>query len=276
MAVGGHFAPPLVIPRALTIAGSDSGGGAGIQADLKTFTVFRVFGTSAITALTAQSTVGVAGIHVVPPEFVRQQIDAVLGDIGTDAAKTGMLATAAIVLEVARAVRDYRLEKLVVDPVMAAESGAALLEAEARDALMRELVPRAALLTPNRAEASALVGAPVDSVEDARRAARLLVQRGARAVLVKGGHLGSGDAVDVLDDGQQVHELRAPRQPVRHTHGTGCQLSAAIAAGLARGEPLLAAVHTAKQFIDIAIRHGLALGAGHGPANPLAWLDRGD
>lgn len=262
-----------VVPRALTIAGSDSGGGAGLQADLKTFTAFRVYGMSVVTALTAQNTQGVTGIHPVPPAFVRSQIDAVLGDIGADAVKTGMLANAAIIATVARAVRDYRSANLVVDPVMVAQSGGALLEASACDALLSELIPLATITTPNLHEATILSGVEIGSVADMRRAARALVTRGARAVLVKGGHLAGDESVDVFDDGRVVQELRAKRLDTPHTHGTGCQLSAAITAGLARGRPLLDAITTAKHFIAVAIAHGLPLGAGHGPANPMAWLD---
>ena len=266
-------ASPPVIPRALTIAGSDSSGGAGIQADLKTFTVFRVYGSSAITALTAQNTRGVSAIHAVPAAFLRAQIDAVLGDIGTDAVKTGMLATASAVEAAARALRDYRIEKLVVDPVMVAQTGAALLEPDAIEALRRELFPLATIVTPNAHEAAALVGFEVADVEGLRRAARDLIRSGARAVLVKGGHLGGDEAVDIFDDGCVVQELRAPRFATRHTHGTGCQLSAAITACLAWGKPLTEAVAIAKRFITVAIENGLALGGGDGPANPIAWLD---
>jgi len=260
-----------MLPRALTIAGSDPSGGAGIQADLKTFTVFGVYGMSAITALTAQNTRGVSGIQTVPAEFVRRQIDAVASDIGIDAAKTGMLPTAEIVRTVAAAVRAHRLAPLVVDPVMRATSGDALCDADVRAALLGELIPLAALVTPNTHEATALTDVRIQSLDDMRAAARGLIARGARAVLVKGGHL-EGDAVDILDDGLDVRELRAPRVSTPHTHGTGCQLSAAITAGLAAGLPLLAAVERAKQFITAAIRDGLAIGHGSGPANPLAWL----
>jgi hydroxymethylpyrimidine/phosphomethylpyrimidine kinase len=260
-----------MIARALTIAGSDSGGGAGIQADLKTFTVFGVFGMSAITALTAQNTCGVTGIHAVPASFVRQQIDVVASDIGIDAAKTGMLVNAEIISVVAQAVRAHRIEPLVVDPVMVSGSGARLLEDDARDTLRRELLPLASLVTPNIPEAENLTGVKIASVGDMRRAARALLDLGARASLVTGGHLESGEAIDVFDDGATVHELAAPRVVTRHTHGTGCQLSAAITASLARGRCLRDAVDEAKRFITIAITHGLAIGQGTGPANPMAW-----
>jgi hydroxymethylpyrimidine/phosphomethylpyrimidine kinase len=268
-----------MLARALTIAGSDSGGGAGIQADLKTFTVFGVYGMSAVTALTAQNTCGVTGIHAVPAGFVRAQIDAVVSDIGVDAAKTGMLVSAEIISTVANAVREHAITPLVVDPVMLAQSGVALLEPTAGATLQRELLPLATLVTPNVPEAEALTRMTIRSVAEMRQAARALIDLGAAACLVKGGHLSgddaAGDAVDVFDDGRNAIELRVARLPTPHTHGTGCQLSAAITAELARGTPLLAAVERAKRFITVAIRHGLALGKGAGPANPLAWLKEG-
>ncbi|MFQ5667584.1 MAG: bifunctional hydroxymethylpyrimidine kinase/phosphomethylpyrimidine kinase, partial [Candidatus Binatia bacterium] len=250
-------------------------GGAGIQCDLKTFTVLGVFGTSAITALTAQNTCGVRGIHAVPAAFVRQQIDAVVSDIGADAVKTGMLASADTVHAVASAIRDHHIQQLVVDPVMAAQSGAELLPSEAREALLRELLPLASLVTPNIEEAQVLTGCQIVSVDDMREAARALVAAGAGASLVTGGHLEAGEAIDVFHDGHELHRLAAPRLPVRHTHGSGCQLSAAVAAHLARGCALPAAVEGAKRFITVALRHGLAIGRGTGPANPLAWLEPG-
>jgi hydroxymethylpyrimidine/phosphomethylpyrimidine kinase len=261
-----------MIRRLLTIAGSDSSGGAGIQADLKTFTVFRAYGMSAVTALTAQNTRGVSGVFPVPPEFVRAQIEAVAEDIGVDAAKTGMLANDAIIRAVADAVRAHRIAPLVVDPVMVAHSGGRLLDADAVSTLRERLIPLASLVTPNVPEAGALLDRVVESVADMRDAARRLVELGPRAVLVKGGHLSGGDAVDVLHDGREIHELRAPRIATLNTHGTGCMLSAAIAACLATGMSLIDAVHRAKRFISAAIAAGLPLGKGNGPANPLAWL----
>jgi hydroxymethylpyrimidine/phosphomethylpyrimidine kinase len=262
-----------VIPRVLTIAGSDPSGGAGIQADLKTFTVFGVYGMSAITALTAQNTLGVSEVYPVSPRFVRAQIDAVAGDVGIDAAKTGMLANRAVVEAVAAAVRAHRIAPLVVDPVMRAQSGAQLLEDEASSALLAELLPLAALVTPNVPEAAALLGMHIASLADMREAARRLVVAGAAAALVTGGHLDGAEAVDVLYDGATLHELRAPRIATPHTHGSGCMTAAALAACLARGMPLLAAAEEAKRFISKAIAGGLALGTGSGPANPLAWLE---
>jgi hydroxymethylpyrimidine/phosphomethylpyrimidine kinase len=259
---------------AVTIAGSDSGGGAGIQADIKTFTVFGVYGMSAITALTAQNTLGVSGVEAVSPEFVRAQIDAVAADVGIDAAKTGMLANRPIIEAVAAAVRAHRIAPLVVDPVMVAQSGARLLEPDARGALLRELLPLATVVTPNLPEAEALLDMRVSDIAEMRDAARRLVDAGAAAALVKGGHLDGGDAVDIFFDGAQLHELRAPRIATAHTHGTGCMLAAAIAACLGRRMALLDAVREAKRFISVAIAGGLALGRGNGPANPLAWLDK--
>ena len=270
--------PPLdatltMVPCALTIGGSDSGGGAGIQADLKTFTVFRVFGTSAVTALTAQNTRGVLGIHPVPSAFVRAQIDAVAGDLRIDAAKTGMLGEAAVVSAVAAAVQTHRIAPLVIDPVMVAQSGTPLVPDDAIDALRRELLPLATLVTPNLYETQVLTGIVIETVADMRHAARALIDIGARACLVKGGHLPGPDACDVFDDGRDSRLLTCPRLHTPHTHGTGCQLAAAITANLALGLPLFAAIGRAKRFITVAIRHGLAIGHGAGPANPLAWLD---
>ncbi len=265
-----------MIPRALTIAGSDSGGGAGIQADLKAFTVLRVFGMSAVTALTAQNTCGITDVYPLPATFVRRQIDAVMSDIGADAVKTGMLVNAEIIAVVAQAVRQYGVRLLVLDPVMAAETGTPLLEDTARDVFVKQLLPPSVLVTPNIHEAQALTGVVINSVADMGRAARALVELGARAALVKGGHLSGAEAVDVLDDGQAQHEFAAARLPAMHTHGTGCLLSAAITAHLARGADLRTAIEHAKQFVSVAIRYGLPIGQGSGPANALAWLgDRG-
>ncbi len=261
-----------MLPRVLTIAGSDSSGGAGIQADLKTFTVFRTYGMSALTALTAQNTRGVSGIVTVAPAFVRAQIDAVAADVGVDAAKTGMLATRAIIAAVAEAVRAHGIAPLVVDPVMLAQSGARLLDADAGAALLAELVPLAAVVTPNVPEAETLLGRRIGDVADLHEAAARLRERGARAVLLKGGHLPGPEAVDVLADADGTLELRAARLATPHTHGTGCMTAAALAARLAHGDTLRDAAHVAKRFITAAIAAGLPLGAGAGPANPLAWL----
>jgi len=265
-----------MLPRVLTIAGSDCSGGAGLQADLKTFTVFGVYGMSAVTALTVQNTRGVHEVLPIAPEFVAAQIEAVANDIGIDAAKTGMLANGAIVAAVAQTVRAHRIAPLVVDPVMAAQSGGRLLREEAATVLREQLVPLAALVTPNIPEAEALLDTRIASVADMQAAARALVDAGAAAALVKGGHLRGSEAVDVLYDGRDMLELRAPRLSTPHTHGTGCITAAAIAACLARGMPLRSAVEEAKRFVTAAIEHGLPLGGGSGPANPLAgFADRG-
>ncbi|HTZ52214.1 MAG TPA: bifunctional hydroxymethylpyrimidine kinase/phosphomethylpyrimidine kinase [Spirochaetia bacterium] len=263
--------------RALTIAGSDSGGGAGIQADLKTFAALGVFGTSAITALTAQNTRGVLGVFPVPPEFVGLQIDAVAVDIGADAVKTGMLANRSIIEMVAAKVREHGLGPLVVDPVMVAKGGDRLLEPQARDALVTVLLPLAAVVTPNLPEAEVLCGFPVEDLAGMRRAARAIRALGARCVVVKGGHLPAGAApggrsIDLFFDGEEFEELAADRVDTRATHGTGCTFASAVAARLARGDGPGAAVRAAKQYVTEIIRAsvGLHLGGGHGPMDHLA------
>ena len=261
------------VPRALTIAGSDSGGGAGIQADLKTFSALGVYGMTAITALTAQNTTGVQGIVEMSPEFVRQQMDAVVTDIGVDAAKTGMLSSAPIIEAVADGIRRHRITQLVIDPVMIAKSGAPLLRPEAREALRRVLLPLALIVTPNLHEAAALVDRKVETFREMEDAAQALHALGPRYVVVKGGHL-AGAAVDLVFDGSRVVRLEASRIETRHTHGTGCVFSAAIAAGLARGAAVPQAIRDAKTFITEAIREALSLGSGHGPANPMHTLVR--
>ncbi len=260
------------IPRALSIAGSDSGGGAGIQADLKTFSVFGVYGMTAITAVTAQNTTAVTAVAEIAPDIVAAQIDAVVGDIGVDAAKTGMLANAAIIHAVAAGIRRHALRALVIDPVMIAKSGAALLRPEAMEALRRDLLPLALIVTPNLHEAQALVGREVRTIDEMEAAARALRDLGPRYVVVKGGHLPEA-AVDVLYDGRAIERLEAPRVTTPHTHGTGCVFSAAITAQLARGADAVEAVRGAKRFVTRAIERALPLGHGHGPANPLGGLD---
>jgi len=249
---------------ALTIAGSDSGGGAGIQADLKTFAAFGVFGTSAITAVTAQNTVGVRGVAVIAPEMVAAQIDAVLEDIGADAAKIGMLATASVASAVADAVERHQLRRLVLDPVMVATSGDRLLDESAVGVLRERLLSLATVVTPNVEEVRILTGVEVRTPADLAIAARELVARGARAALVKGGHL-DGPAVDVLWDGTTITEFVADRVAGRSMHGTGCTLSAAITAGLATGLDLVAAARQAKDYVTRAIAEAPQLGRGHRP-----------
>jgi hydroxymethylpyrimidine/phosphomethylpyrimidine kinase len=255
------------LPVALTIAGSDSGGGAGIQADLKTFAVLGVHGTSAITAITAQNTTGVSDILELPTSLIREQIAVVVEDMGVQAAKTGMLSSAALIATVAEAVRHYRLDNLVVDPVMVAKGGAKLLRDDAVAALLERLIPLAAVLTPNLPEAQVLLGREIQTLEERRQAARDLVAMGARAAVVKGGH--ADDVTDVFFDGKQLVELTSERIDTLNTHGSGCVFSAAIAAWLARGADPLTAVRQAKTFITAAIANSLELGHGHGPVNPV-------
>lgn len=252
---------------ALTIAGSDSGGGAGIQADLKTFAAHGVFGTSAITAVTAQNTRGVVCWQALPADLVTAQVEAVFGDIGADAVKIGMLATAAIVEAVAAAIRALDLPQVVVDPVMIAKGGDRLLDADAVAAMRSELLPHAHVVTPNIPEAEVLAGMPVRSLDDMRQAGDRILRMGPRVVLVKGGHLDGPDSIDVACVQSGTFELRRPRIETRHTHGTGCTLSSAIAANLARGLPDREAIEAAREYLDGAIRHAPGLGAGHGPLN---------
>ncbi|UCF18840.1 MAG: bifunctional hydroxymethylpyrimidine kinase/phosphomethylpyrimidine kinase [Gemmatimonadota bacterium] len=254
-------------PVALTIAGSDSGGGAGIQADLKTFQAFGVFGTSAITAITAQNTVGVRAIQKIDPAVVAAQILAVAEDLQPAALKTGMLADAPIIEAVAGSIRETRLDHLVLDPVMVAKSGARLLEEDAIAALQESLLPLAQLVTPNLPEAAILAARPVATLDDMRAAAEELLARGARAVLIKGGHLSGSQLVDLYFDGSDWHDWRDSRLETRHTHGTGCTLSAAICAGLALGRPPLEAIGMARDYTRRAIEAAPGLGEGHGPLN---------
>jgi len=258
-------------PIALTIAGSDSGGGAGIQADIKTFQHFHVFGTSAITAVTAQNTRGGSRWVPVPVEMIEAQIEAVAEDLRPAATKTGMLADASIVNAVAASVRRHALAPLVVDPVMVSASGDTLLVGDAVDAVRELLLPLATLVTPNLDEAEILVGETVRDVEAMERAGRVLVARGATAALIKGGHLVGDAAIDVLVHGERVRTFTHPRIDTRHTHGTGCTLSSAITALLARGTELDSAVEQSIEWVHRAIRTAPNLGAGHGPLNH--WAD---
>ena len=253
----------MLIAKALTIAGSDSGGGAGIQADLKTFSAFRVFGMSVITAVTAQNSLGVQGVENLPPAFVALQLRSVLSDFGAGAAKCGMLSTAPIIEAVAATLADNPVEKLVVDPVMVAKSGDALLQPDARQALIERVLPLALVVTPNLPEAESLADIPVASRPDMEEAARRIHRLGPRYVLVKGGHL-KGDAIDLLWNGKAFTAFRAPRIDSGNTHGTGCTLSAAIAAGLARGQAIGDAIRDAKAYVTRAIREGFAAGRGVG------------
>jgi hydroxymethylpyrimidine/phosphomethylpyrimidine kinase len=250
---------------ALTIAGSDSGGGAGIQADLKTFAAFGVYGTSAITAITAQNTLGVAHVESLAADLVTAQIEAVAGDIALHATKTGMLPTSAIIEAVAAAIDELELPKVVVDPVMVASAGQRLMDADAIQALRGELLPRAFVVTPNIAEAEILAGRHIETPDQARNAAREIRELGPRAVIITGGHGVGTDVVDVLFDGQGFSELRHRRMSGCSTHGTGCTYAAALAAGLAIGDDLATAAKHAQQYVAGAIQHALTIGHGRSP-----------
>lgn len=270
----GCHAAEMSPARALTIAGSDSGGGAGIQADLKTFQELDCFGTSVITALTAQNTLGVQAVHEAPPEFVREQLDSVLGDIGTDAAKIGMLGSASVVAAVAAALRAHRVERLIVDPVCISKHGDPLLQDDALEGLRAEILPLAELVTPNLDEVRLLTGVDVRGLDDLRAAAEAMHALGSRWVLIKGGHLPDNeDAVDLLFDGTDATPLGTRRLDTRDTHGTGCTLSAAIAAFRARGVAMEEAVRRAKDYVTGAIAGGLRLGGGIGPLDH-GWARR--
>ena len=260
-------------PVALTIAGSDSGGAAGVQADLRAFAALGVFGTSAITAVTAQNSLGVQGVHVVPAEHVDAQITSVVSDLRPAAVKTGMLATAATVAAVARRAARGELPNLVVDPVMVATTGRRLLERQAERAYLEQLVPHALVVTPNLREASVLVQRDLSSVDDMTTAARQLAETGARYVVIKGGHLPGPAAVDVVWDGTNATILSVPRIVTANVHGTGCTLSAAVAANLALGATPADAIERAKTFLTRALRGavGWTLGSGQGPIDALGW-----
>jgi hydroxymethylpyrimidine/phosphomethylpyrimidine kinase len=264
-------APPT--PRCLTVAGSDSGGGAGIQADLKTFAALGCYGASVITALTAQNTRGVTEVHGPPPSFVAAQIDAVLSDIGADAVKTGMLFSAEIVAVVAERLAAHGVARLVVDPVMVAASGARLLADDAVEAVRARLLPLALVATPNLPEAEALVGGPVGTEEERLEAARRVQALGPRWVVLKGGHGEGPESVDLLvGPGGEVHRLTARRIDTRHTHGTGCSFASALCAGLACGLEVPEAAAAAKTWLTEAIRRAYPIGAGFGPVHHFhAW-----
>ena len=261
-------------PIAMTIAGSDSGGGAGIQADLKTFAALGVYGTSVLTAVTAQNTQEVTGIHEVSVELVKAQIESVISDIGADAVKTGMLSSTELITAVAEEVRRLELNTLVVDPVMVAKGGDRLLREDAVETLRTKLLPLATVVTPNGPEAEVLTGVRVRNLEEARVAAERIVEMGAGSVVVKGGHLTGSEAIDIFYDGTAFRELRALRIDTKNTHGTGCTFASAIAAGLAKGLALEEAVGQAKEYVTEAIRANLDVGHGHGPLNHFYRLWR--
>jgi hydroxymethylpyrimidine/phosphomethylpyrimidine kinase len=263
-------APAITVesaPRALTIAGSDSGGGAGIQADLKTFAAMGVYGASVITAVTAQNTLEVTDWLAMPDDLVATQIDAVLTDIGADAVKTGMLANTGIIRTVAAKLREHGATKLVVDPVMVAKGGHRLLEDDAVDAIRTDLLPLALVVTPNIPEAEVLTGRRIESWEDVRAAAAQLVEMGARTAVVKGGHFDGDASTDIWSDGSRFREFTSIRVRTQNTHGTGCTFASAIAAGLARGSDVESAIALAKSYVTLAIQHAYPVGHGHGPVH---------
>ncbi|MFP6636295.1 MAG: bifunctional hydroxymethylpyrimidine kinase/phosphomethylpyrimidine kinase [Dehalococcoidia bacterium] len=256
----------MKIPKAMTIAGSDSGGGAGVQADLKTFAALGVYGASTLTAITAQNTVAVTAVHEIPTDVITAQIDAVLTDIEADAVKTGMLSSSDIIECVCEALELHGVQRLVVDPVMIAKSGDALLREDAIGSLRTRLLPLAMVVTPNIPEAEALTETTIVSDADVRRAAEAIVGMGARSVVVKGGHR-EGPATDLFYDGKEFKEFTAPRFDTVNTHGTGCTFASAVAAGLARGMVVTDAVALAKDYVTEGIRHSFSIGQGHGPLN---------
>ena len=259
--------PRVTVPRAMTIAGSDSGGGAGIQADLKTFAALGVYGTSALTAITAQNTLGVTDVLELPTTLIESQIDAIVSDIGADAVKTGMLSSSDIIETVAAKLSEHGLTTLVVDPVMVAKGGDRLLREDAVEALRCVLVPLASVVTPNVPEAEVLTGLEIGSVEDLKAAARLLVdEMGAISAVVKGGHL-DGPATDVLYDGSDFVTFTSERIDTPNTHGTGCTFASAVGAGLAKGMDVTDAVQQAKSYVTAAIKTNFPMGGGHGPLN---------
>ncbi|MDQ7037859.1 MAG: bifunctional hydroxymethylpyrimidine kinase/phosphomethylpyrimidine kinase [Aquificota bacterium] len=259
-----------MVPRCLTVAGSDSGGGAGIQADLKTFTALGVYGMSAITSITVQNTEGVFGVFDLPPEVVYNQIKVVAQDIGVDSAKTGMLSNTGIVLAVARAVRDLGIQNLVVDPVFRAKSGDLLLREESVEVLVRELFPLALIVTPNIPEAEVLCGDRIRNLRDAENCAKKILEMGPRAVVIKGGHMEGDKVIDLFyEGGLEVHYFVDDRVETKNTHGTGCTFSAAICALIAMGMDLKRAVRKAKDFVKRAIETNPGIGKGHGPLNHM-------
>lgn len=262
----------MKVYKALTIAGSDSGGGAGIQADLKTFQELEVFGMSAITAVTAQNTLGVQGVYPLPVEAIVQQIEAIGTDLGADAVKTGMLFSAEIIQAVAEKIKQFQFNRLVVDPVMVAKGGAPLLQQEAVHALKTYLLPLATVVTPNIPEAEVLTNRTIRTLDDRREAAKRLHDLGVKHVVMKGGHDDDGEeAIDLLYDGHEFSYFTSKRIETKHMHGTGCTFAAAVTAELAKGRTVKEAVETAKAFIQAAIEEELGIGHGHGPTNHWAY-----
>jgi hydroxymethylpyrimidine/phosphomethylpyrimidine kinase len=261
--------------KALTIAGSDSGGGAGIQADLKTFQELKVFGMSALTAVTAQNTLGVQGVYPLSVEAVKQQIESIGTDLGTDAVKTGMLFSSEIIQAVAEKIKQFGWKNIVVDPVMIAKGGAPLLQDEAVSALKNDLLPLATVITPNIPEAEVLTEMSIRTLEDRQKAAKRLHELGVKCVVIKGGHdEGESEAIDLLYDGEEFSYFKSKRVETKNTHGTGCTFAAAITAELAKGSNVKEAVQTAKDFIQAAIENELGIGHGHGPTNHWAYREK--
>lgn len=264
------------VVKALTIAGSDSGGGAGIQADLKTFQELQVFGMSALTAVTAQNTLGVQAVYPMTPKAVAQQIDSIGSDLGTDALKTGMLFSAEIIEAVSEKIKQYHWEKVVIDPVMIAKGGASLLQDAAVHAMKNKLLPLAYVITPNIPEAEVLTGISIASQQDKKDACKILIEFGVKNVVIKGGHdLDEAQSTDLLFDGKDFYSFQTKRFATKNTHGTGCTFSAAMTAELAKGKAIHDAVSTAKDFISAAIEDDLGIGGGHGPTNHWAFNRRG-
>ena len=261
-----------MLKQVLTIAGSDSGGGAGIQADLKAMSANGTYAMSVITSITAQNTTGVTAIHDLPESIVEAQIDAIFADFDVAAVKTGMLSSAALASLVSRKLQQYHVPWIVVDPVMVSKSGHDLLQADAMDALKQALIPLASVITPNIHEAERLTGLTIRSLAEARQAAKALHQLGCQHVLLKGGHLLESPATDLLYDGRFFRMYKGEWIDTPHTHGTGCTFASALSAHLALGKPLPDAVDAAKQYVTAAIRHGLAIGHGRGPTNHFYFL----
>ncbi|MGM7636052.1 bifunctional hydroxymethylpyrimidine kinase/phosphomethylpyrimidine kinase [Bacillus sp. Hm123] len=262
----------MTVYKALTIAGSDSGGGAGIQADVKTFQELEVYGMSALTAVTAQNTLGVHGVYPLSVEAVEKQIEAIGEDMGTDALKTGMLFSGEIIRAVAKQIEKYKWEKVVVDPVMIAKGGASLLQEEAILAMKEVLLPQALVITPNIPEAEVLAEMSIHNLEDRKIAAEKLYHAGVKNVVIKGGHADDGEElINLLFDGNEFTYVKSSRIPTKNTHGTGCTFAAAMTAQLAKGQTVQQAVETASAFVHVAIEHELHIGGGHGPTNHWAY-----
>jgi hydroxymethylpyrimidine/phosphomethylpyrimidine kinase len=265
----------MSVVKALTIAGSDSGGGAGIQADLKTFQELDVFGMSAITAVTAQNTLGVQGVYPLPVEAIVQQLQSIADDLAPQAIKTGMLFSSELIEAVAGAIKSNKWTNVVIDPVMIAKGGASLLQQEAIQALKKSLIPLATVITPNIPEAEVLTELTIKTMDDRKEAAKILAAYGATTVVIKGGHGQEEEANDLIYDGHEFHVISSPRIQTQNTHGTGCTFSAAITAELAKGKKVVEAVKVAKKFIHMAIKHDLYIGSGHGPTNHWAYRKQG-